>query len=235
MPRAHVAAWDSDVRSLRVELARDAAARDARDKDELTPLHWAARNLCHAPHCVEALLAAGADKDAKDNRGATPLHLATAYGVSHCVAALLRAGADYSVADVDGWTPLHYAAESGSEGTLSLLLGAGARHDSRTRRGATPLHLAGRSGSVECVRLLLQRGADPTAATTSEFLGNAAGSSPAEFARMAYGDETARLLRREELAAQLAPLLAAAARGQVFAARLYEAALWRLVGRFAVK
>jgi hypothetical protein len=41
------------------------------------------------------------------------------------------------------------------------------------------------------------------------------------------------MLLRAELRVQLTPLAAAAARGELFDSRLYDAALWRVVARFA--
>jgi ankyrin repeat protein len=59
---------------------------------------------------AEVLLSAGADKDAKDKDGETPLRRAAESGHKECVELLLSAGADKDAKNNDGWTPLHHAA-----------------------------------------------------------------------------------------------------------------------------
>lgn len=55
---------------------------------------------------VEALLASGADANARDSEGVTALMLAANAGNLEMVKALLAAGADVSATDAAGWTAL---------------------------------------------------------------------------------------------------------------------------------
>lgn len=57
----------------------------------------------------EALLAAGADLGARDERGRTALHYAAAIGYTSVVTLLVERGADVRAADADGVTPLDAA------------------------------------------------------------------------------------------------------------------------------
>ena len=60
---------------------------------------------------VALLLEAGADPNARDVSGWTPLHKAAGFNANPAVVgALLDAGADVHARDADGWTPLHLAA-----------------------------------------------------------------------------------------------------------------------------
>ena len=58
-------------------------------------------------HC----LASGADVEARDKYGFSPLHFAACRGSPDAIAALLAAGADTNARDESGKTPLHTAEE----------------------------------------------------------------------------------------------------------------------------
>ena len=112
--------------------------------------------------CVEA----GAELDARDVLGNTPLHLAVGEGASpNVVQVLLNAGANPNVRNDYGMTPLHVVPgiETRPE-VVRMLLGAGADPNARDSNGLRPLHLAaGVGASSEVVQLLLDAGADPNA------------------------------------------------------------------------
>lgn len=73
-------------------LKRDPAARDARTPLGSTPLHLAATNV--NPAALKALIAAGANVNAKDSEGVTPLHMAAYAQRAPHAQLLLEAGAD---------------------------------------------------------------------------------------------------------------------------------------------
>ncbi|KAJ1487973.1 ankyrin repeat-containing domain protein, partial [Baffinella frigidus] len=54
---------------------------------------------------ARALVAAGSDKEAKNQNGFTPLHFAARGGSVGVVRALLDSGADFSAKNHDGYTP----------------------------------------------------------------------------------------------------------------------------------
>ncbi|MCY3873559.1 MAG: ankyrin repeat domain-containing protein [Rhodobacteraceae bacterium] len=112
--------------------------------------------------CVEA----GAELDARDVLGNTPLHLAVGERANpDVVQVLLDSGADPNARNDYDVTPLHVA--PGIEtwpDVVRMLLSAGADPNALDRYGLTPLHLAvGVGAGAEAVQLLLDAGADPNA------------------------------------------------------------------------
>jgi hypothetical protein len=107
------------------------------------------------------LLAAGADVDARNRRGATALHYAaegtpgSAYWDPPAQAAmityLVESGADPNAVDRSGVAPLHRAVRTRCGAAVIALLDAGADPQLANRAGSTPLKLAtratGRGGS----------------------------------------------------------------------------------------
>jgi uncharacterized protein len=115
---------------------------------------------------VRAELAAGADANAAENDGTSPLLWAAYQSSPDLVKLLLSAGADPNAANSFGMTPLLQASRNGDVATLQTLLAGGAELDKAVRDGETPLMAAARSGRAEAVQLLLEHGADPNATET---------------------------------------------------------------------
>jgi len=103
----------------------------------LFPLHEA-NNL----RDVKRLIEAGADVNAKDYDGMTPLNSAASRGFFTFFPALRDAGADVNTKDNAGMTPLHWAAYLGHIEVVQILLSLGADINAKTNSGSTPLHIA---------------------------------------------------------------------------------------------
>jgi caspase domain-containing protein/ankyrin repeat protein len=109
---------------------------------------------------VKAYLARGADIDARDRDGDTPLHLAAIKAGPAVIAALVAAGADPNAGSTDGNTPLFNAAENGNLPAVKALLAAGGKVNARNKDGHTPLFYAIDQGHRPVVEVLLAAGAD---------------------------------------------------------------------------
>jgi ankyrin repeat protein len=131
-------------------------ARAASDLD--TKLLAAAQQANAAE--VRALLAAGADANARASDGSTPLLYAAHFADADSVQALLGAKADPNLANRYGVAPMHEAALRADASLLKTLIAAGAKVDLALPQGETPLMLASRTSGVEAVRLLIEHGAN---------------------------------------------------------------------------
>src|SRR5262249_50849287 len=135
---------------------------------------------------VRKLLDNGADVNARDAEGNTPLILASFYASPVCLELLIEKGTDVNSVNKAGATPLIRAATDNEK--TRLLVAAGANIRVRTALGNTPLILAARrAGNSRTVRLLLERGADAAEC-------NDAGVGPVLWAAASGDVETLRLL-----------------------------------------
>ena len=103
---------------------------------------------------VQSLTSAGADVNARDKAGFTPLFYTAQKGQRDIAAVLITAGASVSATDQYGNTPLHYAAVQGHYELCQLLLAEGANPGAKNLTGGTPLAMAKAGGHTQIIQLL---------------------------------------------------------------------------------
>ncbi|OLN85421.1 Ankyrin-1-like protein 3 [Colletotrichum chlorophyti] len=133
----------------------------ARDDDQRTALHHAAR--LGRDEIVNAILATNPDLDinTRDADKCTPLHLASRNGHTAVVRTLLRRGADVRAEESFQETALHEASRTGHADIVEILIGNGAVVDAPNQDRGTSLHIASRRGHEAVIRVLLDAGANP--------------------------------------------------------------------------
>jgi ankyrin repeat protein len=113
---------------------------------------------------VRPLVAEGADVNARDDTGATPLMYAALYVGPEFLTLLIDHGASVNAANTYGATPLMWAVTTPAN--VRVLVNRGADVNARGGDGVTALVAAGRFGNVESMRILMAAGADLKARDT---------------------------------------------------------------------
>lgn len=124
-----------------------------------TPLHFASRKSANLA-TVKLLIDSGADLEARDGLGATPLHHSLIFKAPELAEELIRMGADISACSNDKKTPLHRAAGKKFYSVVELLIKKGADPNARDGEGLTSLHEAVLENDAQMIKLLLNKGAN---------------------------------------------------------------------------
>jgi hypothetical protein len=112
---------------------------------------------------VVNLLNNGYLPNGRDNRGNTPVNVATSYEQLEILQVLCDYGADINSTDDNGFFPLFIAASKNNLQMVELIVNQGAILDQTTDRGRTALIASVRSNqkeSLEIIKVLQRNGAD---------------------------------------------------------------------------
>jgi len=113
---------------------------------------------CDEAVCKQ-LLAKGANVNARDEEGCTPLIWAVLAKNREVVDVLLAHGADVNCKNNQGETAIYWAAMSGDMGITNLLLEKGASVNEKDHFGISPLRSAILCNDQEMIKLLRRHGA----------------------------------------------------------------------------
>ncbi|KAJ3085661.1 Palmitoyltransferase zdhhc13, partial [Phlyctochytrium bullatum] len=174
-PLLFLAIWgrDHDFEIVRLLLQHGEEVNRHFHMNDETALHWAVER--GYSKVSKLLLDFGADVEAFDFMGRTPLSAASRMGQLECVRVLLDAGADVEATDevgktaltwacsfIDQWAPVVKDKSHVNGDLVKMLLEAGAKVDSIDGTGDTPLHHAMRTGRAAAALALVDAGADLT-------------------------------------------------------------------------
>lgn len=155
-----VASESFELEKTRKFLADGGAANSAPPEElsQATRLHQAATYGWF--RVAELLLEHGADINALDKEGRTPLVAAVDHRFAALAQLLIERDADICLADVHGNTPLHYAVREDMVGTVETLLARGADPNGRPEGGlGRPINVAAWAGNPAMIDLLIAHGA----------------------------------------------------------------------------
>jgi len=133
---------------------------------------------------VKQHLAAGADVNAKDEDGWTPLHLAAEEGHKEIAELLIDKGADVNAGEEEAYTPLDHATLWGHKETSDLLR----KHGGKTSEELS-IHVAAERGNITVFKQHLAAGANVNAK-------DRVGKTPLDRAITNYQTETADIIRK---------------------------------------
>lgn len=182
----HDAARNGDLVRVKALLKNNPDLVFSKDTNGCTPL-LIALSTDHED-VAKWLLSSGADVNARDNRGETPLYFAAA-GSRDLVKLLLANKADVNAQDNNGDTPLHEAAYTINKDTAELLIAHKADVNAKDNYGDTPLLMAAINDPTDVAELLLANKADVNARDKG-------GWTPLRLAASNDNNDMVKLLRR---------------------------------------
>jgi len=138
------------------------------DTNKNTPLHLLSGNSQDL-ELLNYFLENGAEINAKNKKGFSPLHISIANNKKEIINFYLEKGADFSLTDNNENTILHLAAERNEPLLMQLMLTKHIDVNALNKEGLTALHISAmKSTDLEIAKLLISKGADKSIKTPFE-------------------------------------------------------------------
>lgn len=150
-----IAAYHSHTDTVRLLLEKGANVNHRVRMDDQTVLHCA-----FGEETVAALLEYGAEIEARDSEGRTPLHWSSSNEDTGLIRRLANAGAKLEEVDNVGDTPLIVAVANGCLENMRYLVSKGSSINGKRGRYGSPLHVGCTWEPVETLRLIVELGGD---------------------------------------------------------------------------
>jgi len=167
----HLAAERGNAEIVRL-LIEKGAIIDIKHPYGVTPLHLAvccgygiigldciSKKIRNYENVTKLLISNGADVNAKDKEGNSPLYYIAMNGNCKIAELLISNGADVNAKNTKGITPLHRAVKEGHTQIVEILLLEGADANIGKIQGMTPIKYAKKKGFGDIADLLRKHGA----------------------------------------------------------------------------
>jgi ankyrin repeat protein len=151
----HLAASGSSSRAVAFLVKHNSSLLLSQDVFGARPLHY-----CESATIAEQLVMLGAEVNALDHSGRSPLCYAVTKRLGTVVRLLCKLNATTNMCVGSPYSPLHIAIINAAHEITTTLIAFGASVNLQDHSGNTPLHVAARNSPRHILRLLLDNGAN---------------------------------------------------------------------------
>ena len=153
------AVWLGDLEQVKILISKNPHLINAQVNDANETALFLA-TMQRYTSIAKFLIRNGAEVNAQDPYGDTPLHWAATSNSPKIIKELVRAGAIINTKNRENCTPLHEAADCGSDNAIKTLIELEADLDRQDQNLRTPLHKAVYQGNYNAIKLLIAAGAN---------------------------------------------------------------------------
>lgn len=121
-------------------------------------IHLACRYYnCEA---INFLIDNGANLDASDFRGYTPIHIACIHKKTDIIKLLIEKNVNINISNTNGYSPIHQACFNNDVDIVKMLIEKNINLEAETKNRMRPIHYASQNSNIEIVKLLINNKVD---------------------------------------------------------------------------